>query len=85
MKAEFTERALKDLRSLDKVAQKQVMKKLEFYIEAPHPLTYAKKLTDFEDGDFRFRAGTYRIVFDLNSNLITILRIQHRRDVYRNR
>lgn len=83
MKAEFTQRALKDLRSLDKLAQKQVMKKLQFYISSPSPLAYAKKLTDFEDGDYRFRVGTYRIVFDLGNELITILRIQHRRDVYR--
>ncbi len=83
MKAEFTERALKDLKSLDTVAQKQIMKKLRFYVSSPKPLGYAKRLTDSQDGEYRFRVGTYRIVFDLNNNLITILRIQHRRDVYR--
>lgn len=85
MEAQFTDRALKDLRSLDTVAQKQIMKKLGFYLSSPKPLGYAKRLTDFEDGDYRFRIGTYRIVFDLNDSLITILRIQHRRDVYRSR
>ena len=85
MKAEFTPRALKDLRGIDCVAAKQIMKKLAFYIEAPNPLTYAKKLIDFDDGDYRFRVGVYRIVFDASDTKLTILRIQHRRDVYRNR
>ncbi len=85
MKAEFTPRALKDLRSIDQVTSKQIMKNLAFYLAAPSPLTYAKKLTNFDDGDYRFRVGVYRIVFDASDTLITILRIQHRRDVYRGR
>lgn len=83
MKAEFTNRAYKDLAAIDKVAQKQILKKLKFYLDSPRTLSYAKKLTEFEDGGYRFRVGTYRIVFDATAGLLTILRIQHRRDIYR--
>ncbi|HUD81721.1 MAG TPA: type II toxin-antitoxin system RelE/ParE family toxin [Patescibacteria group bacterium] len=34
-------------------------------------------------GDYRFRVGDYRVVFDLNKNKIIILMIEHRREVYR--
>lgn len=40
-----------------------------------------KKLKD-EKG-FRLRAGDYRIVFDFNQNTIQILRIGHRRNIYK--
>lgn len=85
MKAEFTKRALDDLKSLDKVTQKQILKKLRFYLESPDPLSFAKRLTDPRDGDYRFRIGTYRVVFDIEANLAQILRIQHRKDVYRSK
>ena len=85
MEAKFTEQALSDLKKLDRVAQKQIVKKLKFYFDAPEPLSFAKKLTNFDDGNYRFRIGVYRIVFDLSENVIVILRIQHRRNVYRSR
>lgn len=83
MKAEFTNRALKDFKSLDKVTQKQIIKKLCFYLDAPDPLSFAKRLTDPKDGDYRFRIGTYRVVFDVEASVAKILRVQHRKDVYR--
>jgi len=85
MQAKFTNRALKDLKSIDKVAQKRILKKLKFFFDSPDPLAYAKQLSEFNDGDYRFRIGVYRVVFDANSQIITILRIQHRREVYRKR
>ncbi len=83
MKAEFTHRALKDFKSLDKVTQKQILKKLRFYLDAPNPLSFAKRLTDSSDGDYRWRIGTYRVVFDIEAGEAKILRVQHRKDVYR--
>jgi len=83
MKAEFSREALKDLRSLDTVTQKQIVKKLQFYLTSPDPLVFAKKLIDAKDGDFRFRVGTYRIIFDIEAGTAKIIRIQHRKNVYR--
>jgi len=83
MEAAFTKRALKNLRRLDRVTQKQILKKLDFYLGSPQPLKYAEKLTDFKkDGQYRFRIGSYRVIFDVNGD-INILRIQHRKEIYR--
>jgi mRNA interferase RelE/StbE len=34
-------------------------------------------------GAYRFRIGDYRVVFDLEGDEIVILRVGHRRDIYR--
>ena len=83
MQLEFSQKALKDIRTIDKIAAKQIVKKLQFFVESPEPLKYAKKLTRFEGGDYRFRIGVYRIVFDVIDENIYVLRIQHRKEVYK--
>lgn len=76
-------RAKKDLQSLDRVVQKRIAKKLKFYIEQDDPLQYAKKLIDSKDGNYRWRIGNFRVVFDVGDNVVKLLRVQHRKDVYR--
>jgi len=75
--------AKKDLQSLDRVVQKRIAKKLKFYIEQDDPLQYAKKLVDSKDGNYRWRIGNFRVAFDVDDNFIKLLRVQHRKDVYR--
>ncbi|HLZ14577.1 MAG TPA: type II toxin-antitoxin system RelE/ParE family toxin, partial [Candidatus Saccharimonadales bacterium] len=71
-------------RKLDTVAQKQIVKKLRFFMEQPDPLQFATSLVNFtKAGSYRFRVGKYRIVFDVADNIIFVLHIEHRRDVYR--
>ena len=50
---------------------------------ARDPLRYAVRLSDSKIGQYRFRIGDYRIVFDLAENTIIILAVGHRKDVYR--
>ncbi len=76
-------RAAKDLKSLDVRTQKRIVKKLKFYLSSNDPLTYSKKLADSQDGDYRWRIGDYRAVFDVQENTIKLLRVQHRRKVYK--
>ncbi len=76
-------RAKKDLQSLDPMLRKRIAKKLKFFIEHDDPLQFAKRLVNTKDGDFRWRIGNFRIVFDTEEELIKILRVQHRKDVYR--
>jgi mRNA interferase RelE/StbE len=77
-------RARKDLQSLDRVAQKRVAKKLKFFLEQDDPIQYAKKLVDSKDGNYRWRIGNFRAVFDIEEgNIIKLLRVQHRKDVYK--
>lgn len=84
MRVELTKVAQKDLAKLNRVTQKQVLKKLKFFIEQPDPLEFAAKLTNFsKGGDYRFRVGRYRVVFDVSNDTIFILHIEHRKDVYR--
>lgn len=84
MQLSFTATALKDLKKLNKITQKQIVKKLQFFLEQPNPLAYATKFTNFSrGGDYRFRIGDYRAVFDVEADTIHILYIEHRREVYR--
>lgn len=46
-------------------------------------MVYAEKLSDFELGDFRFRIGDYRVIFDVSGTVITIINLGHRREIYR--
>jgi mRNA interferase RelE/StbE len=78
----YTKIAAKDIQKLDTVAKKRLKNKLEIY--AKNPLFYAKKLTDFSLGTYRWRIGNYRIIFDIDAKNIVILRIRHRREIYRN-
>lgn len=85
MQLVLTDSALKDLKKLNPVTQKQIVKKLKYFIEQPNPIKYAVKLTNFtKGGDYRFRIGQYRVVFDSYDEHLYILHIEHRRDVYRN-
>ncbi|MCK4620862.1 MAG: type II toxin-antitoxin system RelE/ParE family toxin [Desulfuromonadales bacterium] len=47
------------------------------------PLRYAKGLTNAVLGTYRFRIGDYRVVFDLEGDEIVLLRVGHRRDIYK--
>lgn len=78
----YTKTAVKDIQKLDAVVKKRLKIKLETY--ANNPLLYAKKLTDSSLGTYRWRIGNYRIIFDININTIVILRVRHRREIYRN-
>lgn len=46
-------------------------------------MIYADKLSNFELGEFRFRIGNYRVIFDLDDSMVTILDVGHRREIYR--
>ena len=77
----YTRTAAKDIQKLDIVVKKKIKKKLEEYSKNPH--FYAKKLISKTIGTYRWRIGNYRVVFDINGNNIVILRVGHRREIYR--
>lgn len=82
----FKPTAVKDLRKLPHTVQKRIKVKLEFYITQPEPLDFAVKLIGISKaGDYRFRVGDYRVVFDKDGNTLVVLYIEHRREVYRKR
>lgn len=77
----FTDRSKKDLKSLDISTQKRIVDKLKEY--SSDPLHFSRKLQNSSIGTYRFRIGDYRISFDIKKDEVIILRIMHRKDIYR--
>lgn len=85
---QYTKHAKKDLLNLDKKSSQRIILKLEDYcLNNSNPLQFAKKLSGCFKGLFRFRIGVYRIIFYKNSQgkiiILTIIRIKHRKEVYK--
>ncbi len=85
-KLEYTKNAVRDLHRLEKQTAKRILKKMNFFTKQEDPLSFAKKLTDSSLGDYRFRVGDYRILFDMdsdgNAQILMILSVKHRREAY---
>lgn len=81
----FKPTALRDIKKLQKSIQKRIIEKLDFYTRSHKPLIFAKSLQNNEVGEFRFRVGDYRIIFDYSPSkkMIIILTIGHRKDIYK--
>lgn len=77
----YTPAAQKDIRKLDKVAKNRLKNKLELL--ATDPIYYSKKLIHSDLSTYRYRVGDYRIIFDLDGKDIVILRVGHRREIYK--
>jgi len=63
------------------LAKKEFLNKLAEY--SKEPLEYARKLVNPKIGTYRFRIGDYRAIFDIEGEDIVILRIGHRKDIYK--
>jgi mRNA interferase RelE/StbE len=77
----YTQRAIRDLRKLDGPTRLRIGKALLRFQE--DPLNYSEKIMDLTLGSYRFRIGDYRVIFDLEGDEIVILRVGHRREIYR--
>lgn len=76
----YTERAAKDIQKLDVVAKRRLKKSLERL--ASSPLKHSAKLINHKLGEYLFRVGDYRVIFDLYGDGVVILRVGHRREIY---
>ena len=77
----YTQRAVRDIEKLDSQIKERIGKTLLRYER--DPLRYAEKLTQSAIGSYRFRIGDYRVVFDLDGEEIVVLRVGHRREIYK--
>jgi mRNA interferase RelE/StbE len=79
----FRPSAERDLRGLPKDVLRRVGKKIDALSVNPRP-SGVKKLAN-EDGIYRVRAGDYRILYQIQDDVLVVLVVQvgHRRDVYR--
>ena len=80
----FTESATKDVAKLDSVTKKRLGKKLREIINLPDPMQVTKPLHSSSIGQYRFRIGHYRVVFDCEGYNLVVLRIRLRSEVYKN-
>lgn len=77
----YTQRAAKDIERLDRKVRERIGKTLLRY--AHDPLNHAERLTQPQVGSYRFRVGDYRIVFDIDGDQVVVLRVGHRREIYK--
>ena len=77
----YTKRARQDIKKLDKVAQKRLAKALQRLSQKP--FFSAKKLILPQLGGYRYRVGNHRVIFDVEDKKIIILRVGHRREIYK--
>lgn len=80
---ELTPRARRDFLGLGPEARKRVAKTIDLLAESPRPAG-ARKLSARED-TYRVRSGSNRILYAVEDAeaRVLVLRIAHRRDVYR--
>jgi len=80
----FSESAKQDLEKLPKIFQSRLKTKLLYWQGTDNPLQFATQLVKYVGATHRFRIGTYRlIVLRKSDGEILILRIRHRKDVYK--
>ena len=77
----YTRRAIKDIEKLETNVKQRIGKTLLRY--EGNPLSYSEKLIDPKLGSYRFRIGDYRVIFDIEGKDIVVLRVGHRRDIYK--
>jgi len=82
----YSEKAKDHLEKFPKETIQRIINKISYYGSQENPLKFAKRIKNTKIGEFRFRIGDYRAIFDVdystNPPTITILAIKHRKNVY---
>lgn len=78
------ERALKDLKRIDKEKAWQIVDRMKTYV-VNNPESVGKPLKGIFKGMFRYRLGDYRIIYTIDNTekKIEVLVIDHRKQVYK--
>jgi mRNA interferase RelE/StbE len=85
-KVEYTQRAVKQLKKLDKHTRKLILSWIEKnLVGCTNPRVHGKGLTANKSGQWRYRIGDYRIICEIQDDelIILTLEIGHRSQVYR--
>jgi len=75
------DKALKDLSKIQKQEVEKILLKIELLEDYPD-VANIKKLTNFEP-PYRLRVGNYRVLFDIEDDIITVYRVKHRSKSYK--
>jgi mRNA interferase RelE/StbE len=78
-------RALEYLRTVQKKIRQQIISKVKQLAFEPHPPTskLVQGMTDGEERVYRIRSGDYRILYVVRGDIVVVLDIDHRKDVYK--
>ena len=83
MEYRWSSTAIKQLNKLVQFDRRRIVIKLDEWFGQPDPLDFAKRLSGYKVATFRFRIGSYRIIAERDSNVLTIVRVADRKDAYR--
>jgi len=76
---EWKEHALQNLEKLENSISKRIIKKVEELSENP----FSKDIKKLKgSSDFRLRIGDYRIIFSIEKDILQILKVGHRKNIY---
>jgi mRNA interferase RelE/StbE len=80
---EIDTRAAREIRALPRRDQRRVIARAEALAHSPRPPGCVK--LSGASGLWRIRVGVYRIIYQIQDDrlVVTVLRVGHRRDVYR--
>ena len=80
---QWHEEAINDLKNIDRQTRKKIIARVKDYL-SKDPISLGKPLQGIFKGLYRYRYGSYRIIYaiDRGSVVILILRIADRKDVY---
>jgi len=73
--------AIKELSKIDKSNANKILIKIETLEDFPK-ISNIKKLTNFYP-PYRLRVGNYRVLFDIEDDILTIYTIKHRSKSYK--
>lgn len=82
---EFTQRALKELKKLDRQTAALILGWVRKNLEnCENPRLHGKALTANRTGEWRYRVGDYRLIAKIDDEkiVILVLNIGHRREIY---
>ena len=82
---EFDDAAVKELRKLDRQAQKDILKYFRQRIATNEdPRRFGKSLSREFAGMWRYRVRNYRMICQIENEhlIVLVLRVGHRKDIY---
>jgi mRNA interferase RelE/StbE len=82
----FEPRALGELKKLDRIVQRRIVKFLQERISGvKNPRDFGKALVGDKATLWRYRVGHYRLVCQIDDVrlMVMVVRVAHRKDVYR--
>ena len=76
----MTEHATDDLKDISKEFREKIHQDLKALESAPFPsATYIKRLRGFRPPVYRLRSGDFRVLYHIQGNTVTILRVIDRK------